>query len=65
MKLVCTKVEDSAKDCEGFVETYFEKIYAKDLEDLSPEFCKELGACTSMLDELTDQNAGEDSKCVQ
>lgn len=44
----CNQLPNSKDNCSKFIDAFFDKIYAKDLQELSPEFCAEIGACTKV-----------------
>lgn len=44
----CNQLPSSKDQCSKFIDAFFDKIYAKDVQELSPEFCAEIGACTKL-----------------
>lgn len=43
----CDQEKNSDERCRKFVDKYFDKIYAKDLTDLGPSYCVDIGACSA------------------
>lgn len=44
----CDQLSNSKDTCSKFIDAFFDKIYAKDMMDLSPEFCADIGACSKV-----------------